>query len=119
MVGHALSLFLIDSLLAALKDLVELERQGSVEELLSQLWQEEDEVYEDQMTKIDFQKYAEELYSVDEQHRDELFPALFFTGKSMCHTARLPAQTRYLGYLTDTDKVGGPMPFGQETVSIS
>jgi hypothetical protein len=38
--------------------------------------------------------------------------------ESICHTARLPAQTRYLGYLTDTRKVGGPSVYGEETYEI-
>ena len=48
----------------------------------------------------------------------KLEPSLFFKGRSMCHTARLPSQSRYLGYLTDTDKVGKQAPYGQETYEV-
>ncbi|CAJ1960348.1 unnamed protein product [Cylindrotheca closterium] len=40
----------------------------------------------------------------------------FSKGPGICHTARLPSETRYKGYLTnDTTKVGGPVPAGKET----
>jgi hypothetical protein len=126
MVGHSLAMFLIDSLLEALKELkyqLQLE-YASVETLLSRLLREEAEVYNDQIAKIDFQEHARKLYSWEDGSSDDgaggeidFDPSVFFSGKSMCHTARLPAQTRYLGYLTNTEKVGGPTPFGKETVS--
>jgi hypothetical protein len=125
MVGHSLALFLIDSLLNALEELkhqLQLE-DASVETLLSRLLREEAELYNDQIAKIDFQEHAQKLYSWEDGSTDDgagkinLDPSVFFSGKAMCHTARLPAQTRYLGYLTNTEKVGGPTPFGKETVS--
>lgn len=43
-------------------------------------------------------------------------------GRSICHTALLPSQTRYLGYLLNKDgndlKVGGPAPLGNETYDV-
>ena len=118
MVGHSLALFLVDSLLSALKDLTKLKSEG-LEELLSRLVREETELFDDHIVKADFEKVAKALYAFESDNNDEinLDPSLFFSGKSMCHTARLPSRTRYLGYLTDTDKVGGPVPFGKETVS--
>ena len=116
MVGHSLALFLVDNLLGALDKLNNLEYE-SVDTLLSELLQEEDELYNDQIMKMDFQGHAPKLYSVDGNEPEGFDPSLFFTGESICHTARLPSQARYLGYLTDTDKVGGPVPFGKETVS--
>ena len=118
MVGHSLAFFLVENLLAVLGDLIKLESE-SVEILLSRLQQEEDELYEDHIVKGDFQDFPKELYSFDSDSSEkiDLDASIFFKGKSMCHTARLPAQTRYLGYLTNSDKVGGPVPFGKETVS--
>jgi len=119
MVGHSLALFLVDSLLSALKDLTKLKSEG-LEELLSRLVREETELFDDHIVKADFEKVAKALYAFESDNNDEinLDPSLFFSGKSMCHTARLPSRTRYLGYLTDTDKVGGPVPFGKETYEV-
>lgn len=116
MVGHSLSLFLIDNLLGALEELIQLEHENT-ETLLSRLVREEDELYNDQIMKMEFQSDAASLYALDENHKGAFDPSVFFKGESMCHTARIPSQTRYLGYLTNTDKVGGPVPFGKETVS--
>ena len=118
MVGHALALFLVENLLTALGDLIKLESE-SVEILLSRLRQEDAELYEDHIVKGEFQDKPEKLYSLESDSNEKIdFDfSVFFKGKSMCHTARLPSQTRYMGYLTNSDKVGGPAPFGKETVS--
>lgn len=40
----------------------------------------------------------------------------FYKGPGICHTARLPSETRYKGYLVnDVTRVGGPAPAGEET----
>jgi len=117
MVGHALSLFLIDNLLGALEELIQLEHENA-ETLLSRLMREEDEIYNDQIMKMEFQSDAASLYSLGEDDKGAFDPSVFFKGESMCHTARIPSQTRYLGYLTNTDKVGGPVPFGKETYEV-
>jgi len=40
----------------------------------------------------------------------------FYKGPGICHTARLPSETRYKGYLVnDITRVGGPVPAGEET----
>eukprot|EP00535_Pseudo-nitzschia_heimii_P006093 CAMPEP_0197183210 /NCGR_PEP_ID=MMETSP1423-20130617/7663_1 /TAXON_ID=476441 /ORGANISM="Pseudo-nitzschia heimii, Strain UNC1101" /LENGTH=670 /DNA_ID=CAMNT_0042633773 /DNA_START=138 /DNA_END=2150 /DNA_ORIENTATION=+ len=117
MVGHSLALFLIDNLLAALQKLNELEYED-VETLLSRLKKEE---FEDRVKKIDFGEYATKLYSIDDsEDKDgiDFDPNIFFTDKSMCHTAQLPAQIRYMGYLTNTEKIGGPASFGNETFDV-
>ena len=110
MIGHSLALFLVENLLLALSKLNELEYEN-VETLLSRLQEEE---VEDQIRENDLEEYARKLYP---QRGIDFDPTIFFTDKSMCHTARLPSQTRYLGYLTNTEKVGGPAPMGKETVS--
>jgi len=117
--GHALALFIVENLIAALEELIKLESE-STELLLSRLQQEEDELYENDMVDdgVNFLNYPQELYPVN-PNETKIDASLFFKGKNMCHTARLPSQTRYLGYLTNSsnDKVGGPVPFGKETVS--
>jgi hypothetical protein len=40
------------------------------------------------------------------------------TGKSICHTARLPSQIRYNGFLTESKKTGGPSVWGEETFDV-
>jgi hypothetical protein len=40
---------------------------------------------------------------------------LFFKGSSICRTARTPAQARYLGYATNSEKTGSFAPVGRET----
>mmetsp|Transcript_1243 Transcript_1243/g.1889 ORF Transcript_1243/g.1889 Transcript_1243/m.1889 type:complete len:663 (-) Transcript_1243:3626-5614(-) len=51
----------------------------------------------------------------------QLNPALLFRGRKICHTALLPAQTRFLGYLTDSSEVGtvdGGYETGQNMVIV-
>jgi hypothetical protein len=37
---------------------------------------------------------------------DDVDPEMFFRGSNICHTARLPAETRHLGILTESSLVG-------------
>jgi hypothetical protein len=45
---------------------------------------------------------------IDEDLMRLFTPSLFFRGKSVCHTALLPAQSRFLGHVTESGKVGSP-----------
>jgi hypothetical protein len=119
MVGHSLALFLVENLQSALEGLIELEAENT-ESLLARLLQEEDELFEGHLTKGDFQDLAKKTFLPDHDDEEKLEEdvTFFFTGKSMCHTARTPARTRYLGFLTNTDKVGGPAPVGRETYDV-
>ena len=65
-------------------------------------------------------KLAGEMFSLGPlgDWQNEVDPSIFFRGESLCHTARLPAEIRYLGYLTNTDKVGGPAVFGKEQYDV-
>jgi hypothetical protein len=45
---------------------------------------------------------------IDEDVMRMLTPSLFFRGHSVCHTALLPAQSRYHGRVTDSGRVGSP-----------
>eukprot|EP00536_Pseudo-nitzschia_multiseries_P002555 jgi/Psemu1/183824/e_gw1.34.121.1 len=109
MVGHALALFLVENLQAALEELLKLEEDTGT--LLSQLRQEEEKLYEKEVLKANFKKQAKKTFRVKNGKDIDLDTSIFYTGNSMCHTARTPAQIRYLGYLTNTDKVGGPAAY--------
>lgn len=65
-------------------------------------------------------KFSEEEKELEQEcAKDEDFEPFvktFSTGPGLCHTARLPSETRYKGYLVnDITKVGGPVPAGKET----
>ncbi len=46
------------------------------------------------------------LHGVGKWIPDDVDQELFFRGPNFCHTARLPAQTRHLGILTESSLVG-------------
>jgi hypothetical protein len=124
-------------LVAAIDDLIKLESE-SLDSLLTRLKEEDDDHYNNKVLPADIKKIPEKVFSDVVFHNvpEELFIdgkdentdkalresdidfSLFFKGKSFCHTARLPSRIRYLGYLTDTDKVGGPGPFEKREYDI-
>jgi hypothetical protein len=99
--GNVLALFLFEMLRDTIADL------GSTSdpsELLTQLHNEEDVDY-----KTFFQSTVpgvEEnfLQTIGEELLNEANMTVFYRSPSICHTARLPAETRYLGILTETDQ---------------
>jgi hypothetical protein len=107
--GHVLALFLMQVLIEALEELVENDNMDP-ETLLAQLKSEEDQLYES-FVKADLPEAVYQLFKLKDKAQQDLL----FKGPSICHTARTPAQTRYLGYLTNADKVGSFAPVGQET----
>jgi hypothetical protein len=116
MIGHGIALFLADALISALKSLTE-NPDEDVDSLLVRLRNEEEELFAN-FTKATLPDNHKKLFSVDDTIQPNIDPALFFRGRSFCHTARLPSQTRYLGHLTETNKVGGPAPVGKETYDV-
>ena len=117
MIGHGLSLFLTEALLATVRDMSDLEVEDTTL-LLSQLLKEDIDLHNNfkNAELPDLSAKLLDLKNVTVADGEASIDAsLFFKGKSMCHTARLPAQTRYLGILTDTDEVGQPAPYGEET----
>eukprot|EP00980_Cylindrotheca_fusiformis_P014188 scaffold3725_cov114-Cylindrotheca_fusiformis.AAC.5 len=112
--GHMLALFLSQLLLDALRDLVDHSNQDPTT-LLAELNAEEN----DRMKRIQQADLPSDAHRIYDDKSDEKDPAvdldLLYKGPSMCHIARTPALTRYLGYLTNTSLVGGIAPFGQET----
>lgn len=121
MLGHSIALFLVEALASAIDDFLKYEFTDH-HELLNRLTTEEESAYNTVINKTeDIQDFPSKLYSFDadeDLNASGLDPFLLFNGSSICHTARLPSRTRYLGYLTDTDKQGGPAIFGQEEYEV-
>ena len=110
-----LAMFLSENLIKALKGLVEHANQDA-ESLLGELMEEEDKLLEQILqTKLDDYN-AWKIYDPGNSAvlDSDIDLELLYKGKSICHTARTPAITRYLGYLTNTDKVGGVAPYESE-----
>jgi hypothetical protein len=115
MIGHMTALFLMEALIDAVKDLVEDDTKDP-ETLLAQLKREEDQLYAE-IVKADLPDRTTDLNELKEaKHPDAVALAeLFFKGSSICRTARTPAQARYLGYVTNSEKTGSFAPVGNET----
>lgn len=118
LVGHGLGLFLMDALLSTLQDLTKYD-DAATEELLSQLEKEDKDLHASFIRAEIPKPYRNLLKALNEltftEGESKIDFSLFFKGKSICHTARLPSQTRYRGILTDTDMVGEAAPVGEET----
>jgi hypothetical protein len=112
--GHILGLFLVQTFIDALNDLAENSNQDP-EKLLAQLQSEEDQLYQE-LVQANLPDSAIDLYEVkkDQERDPDVDVNLLFKGPSICHTGRTPAQTRYLGYLTNNGKLGNIAPFGEE-----
>jgi hypothetical protein len=116
--GHAIALFLAQTLLDAVKDLVDNSIQDP-ETLLLQLMKEEDELY-DKLSHGELPESTEKIYGESEDDLDfeevlDNETDTFWQGPSICKTGRLPAVSRYLGYTTNnTSKVGNFAPLGME-----
>jgi hypothetical protein len=117
MTGHGMALFLTDALLGALQDLEKYDTHYA-ETLHEQLQKNEKELYSN-FTNAILPNIHRTMYALKDETitaQPEFDSSIFFTGPSFCHTGRTPSQTRYLGYLTNnTNRVGGPVPFGSET----
>lgn len=109
-----LAMFLSEHLIKALQALVDHKDQDATS-LLKTLREEEEEL----MERIRTNPLGDGAWKIyDAGKLEELDPdvdlELLYKGKSICHTGRTPAITRYMGYLTNTDKVGGIAPYGSE-----
>jgi hypothetical protein len=109
-----LALFLSQILVDALQDLVDHPNQDPVA-LLAELKTEEDDLME-RFLQADLPDAAYRIYDgKPEDHDPDVDFNVLYKGPSICHIARTPALTRYLGYLTNTFRVGGIAPYGKET----
>lgn len=117
--GHALALFLLEALVEAVDVLLQSDTLNA-EEMLENLTSEENALF---MSATRTRVSRDFLHDLDIFPLDndgningtEIDPSVFFDGPSICHTARLPSRARYMGYLTESDKVGGPSIRGNET----
>jgi hypothetical protein len=126
--GHALGLFLVDALIDVLTDLVS-HNNTDTSALLKDLQTQELGMYE-QLRNIELPaEMVSSLYVPDNKAPTDLpdnkAPTdptldvnLLWQGPSICRTAKLPAQSRYLGYTTNTDKVGDISIVGSETYDV-
>jgi hypothetical protein len=105
LVGNGLALFLIEMLLATVQDLASHDVKDPAT-LLHQLLEEEQELH-DNFRQATLPELAQSMYQYEKSYDASFDASQIFAGPSLCHTARLPARTRYLGYLMDTpDKTG-------------
>lgn len=102
--GNLLALFLSDMLLDSVEEL----GLSIVDplELLAKLRKEEDADYERFETSFAPDDLEYHLVPIDNDLVDEKNVSYFFRSPSFCHTARLPAETRHLGYVTESNQVG-------------
>jgi predicted DNA-binding ribbon-helix-helix protein len=111
--GHLLSLFLMQSFMDALKDLAEHDVKDP-EILLAQLQEEDDRVFHSfASAAVPVIAHGFNSKKWDDDHTDLI--DLFFKGPSICRTARLPAKSRFLGYMTNNGKTGDIAVLGNET----
>ena len=110
--GNKFALFLVQVLLDAINDLID--EQDHIPEV----------THKNLKTKEDtlFRSFAEaslpESASNNFEADIDINFDLLFRGPNFCHTGLLPAQTRYLGYLTNSSKVGSAAAVGEETYDI-
>jgi hypothetical protein len=117
--GHSLGLFLVDSLIDALTDLTN-HKTTDTSALLIELQTQEHAIHE-QLRKTDLPgPTVSSLYIPDKKAPTDptLDMNLLWQGPSICRSARLPAQSRYLGYTTNTDTVGEISVLGSETYDV-
>jgi hypothetical protein len=117
--GTYLALFLSNALLEVLQDL---SSQSIVdpETMLAELKVAEDLLHAD-FVLADLPKASGKLNGGGRPEAIQVPGVdtdLLFRGPNLCRTARTPSRTRYLGYPTESDKVGGPMPSGEEKYDV-
>lgn len=117
--GVSWSLFLTEVLVDALKELSEIEESSyDPDVLLTMLQAEEDALYENAMSAplpegANLFKIGNDAYNFSQAERETIF-----RGPNICHSARLPSKARFMGILTETDKLGDLSPPGKETYDV-
>ena len=115
--GHMLAFFLSQALIDSLEELLAHPNHDSGA-LLKELKEQEADAYQ-AFKEAELPKDALKFAGRDDDPDLDLdFKSLLFKGPNFCHTARLPAMSRYLGHLTDTDKVGGIAAYGHEEYDV-
>ena len=108
MLGHKSALYFMDIIKESLLEIAESNKDTEL--LLEELENEERLAYE-AMASAPVPDYIKKLL----KGWDEEDITQFMKGSSICRTAELPSQTRYLGYATNSNKTGGPAIYGEET----
>ncbi|CAJ1962024.1 unnamed protein product [Cylindrotheca closterium] len=111
--GHLLSLPFIEMLLEALKELVDTET-SDFEELLADIQKEEDAEFQQFMESPLLTQMFGDQYDPLGNSTDPLFET-WFRGNSICRTTFLPAQSRFLGLMTESNKTGDVAMYTHET----
>lgn len=102
--GNTLALFVSETLLDAIDEMSSI--SGDRAALLRHLRNEED---------VEYKTFADSdvpplendfLRQIGDELLNETDMSVFYRSPSICHTGRLPAQIRYLGILTESDKTG-------------
>lgn len=114
--GHAMSIFMVSMLVDAVKELAE-DLETPPKEVLVELEKEEEQNRKDFLRADIPDKYANTTVTVGEGESE--IPSPFDPGEKWklqryCRTARLPAESRYLGITTNTDKIGPIANLGEE-----
>jgi len=98
----------------ALAELASYEKSDP-EVLIAELMQVETDIHK-KFKQEPLPLLSQSLYTVGKgQERDPSIDVdLYYKGKSICRTARTPAQSRYLGYTTNSNKTGNFAVLGTE-----
>ena len=107
-----LALFFLDIFIESLDDLLD-QDELSNSALLQNLTSVEHDLHQE-LRNIELPEWTTE----GEVFFLRNFTKEFWLDHSVCRTARLPAQSRYLGITTNTNKVGPMAPVGQELFDI-
>jgi len=116
--GHRLALFLYQAVDDALHELAELDQDAM--QLLDILSSKDTEQQHRVMANMSI-PYNGDTMSKTKIGWDPLVTEAIpymFNGNTICRTARTPGQSRYLGYATNSEKVGGPAVLGNETYDV-
>lgn len=115
LVGASIALFMTDALMGAAKDLAA-HSEKDPQRLLEQLEKEEDEAYETIHAAAISPSLVTNNFRPVPGIDDPV--STFIKAPTICHSARLPSQSRFLGHLTSTDKRGDVAMFGNETYDV-
>jgi hypothetical protein len=102
--GNIMALFLSDMLLDSISDLASSSFNRT--QLLSALQKQEDADYAMFQSNWESDIIEYRMVPLDSDLVDARNISVFFRNPSICHTARLPADIRHLGILTESEQVG-------------
>jgi hypothetical protein len=113
--GHGMALFITEALVDALSDLSKATLSDPLE-LLAELRKVEDSQYEQFLQAEIPQEMKNRIFSPQDGVAPDPLLDLdsLWKRRSLCRTGRTPSQARYLGYATNSEKVGGIAIVGSE-----